>query len=293
MPANHPDCYNRAVVIDFHTHIVPPRVKQRRSDYAHTDAGFAAIFSDPKAKIATTDELIAAMDRDDIDVAVALNYGWRTQSLCVEINDYILESIARFPKRLVGFCTTALDAGDDALKEVERCLRGGAKGVGEIRPDLLSTDRVVETIRPIAEFCAQNNLILLTHTSEPVGHQYAGKGKATPDMIYELITAFPGLRLVCAHWGGGLPFYALMPEVKDALKNVWFDTAASPLLYTPEIYERVADIAGADRILFGSDYPLIPHRRYLKEIGGINLPVDTKEKILWRNAAGLLGIAPR
>ena len=278
------------MVIDFHTHIVPPRVKQHRLDYAHADAGFAAIFSDPKAKIATADDLIAAMERDGIDVAVALNYGWRTQTLCTEINDYILESVARFPKRLVGFCTVALDAGDAGLKEVERCLWGGVKGVGEIRPDLLPADRMVDTIRPIAEFCVQNNLILLSHASEPVGHQYAGKGKATPDLIYSLVTAFPNLKLVCAHWGGGLPFYELMPEVEDALKNVWFDTAASPFLYKPQIYGQVTDLVGEDRILFGSDYPLIPQRRYLREIWGLDLPAQTKEKILWRNAAGLLGI---
>lgn len=278
------------MVIDFHTHIVPPRVKQNRLDYAHADAGFAAIFSDPKAKIATADDLMAAMERDGIDVAVALNYGWRTQTLCVEINDYILESIARFPKRLVGFCTVALDAGDAALKELGRCVGGGVKGVGEIRPDLLPAARAIEAIRPIAEFCVRNDLILLTHTSEPVGHQYAGKGSATPDLIYSLVTAFPDLHLVCAHWGGGLPFYALMPEVKDALKNVYFDTAASPFLYRPEIYRQASGLVGEGKVLFGSDYPLIPQRRYLKEIGAQGLPAGTKERILWRNAAGLLGM---
>ena len=165
--------------------------------------------------------------------------------------------------------------------------------MGEIRPDLLPSERMVETIRPIAEFCVQNNLILLTHASEPVGHQYVGKGKATPDLTYSLVTAFPNLKLVCAHWGGGLPFYALMPEVKDALKNVWFDTAASPFLYKRQIYGQVAGLVGEDRILFGSDYPLIPQRRYLKEIGELDLPAQTKEKILWRNAADVLGIPAR
>ena len=39
------------------------------------------------------------------------------------------------------------------------------------------------------------------------------------------------MTIIAAHWGGGLPFYALMPEVRDALQNVWFDTAAGHLLY--------------------------------------------------------------
>ena len=290
MPHTQPPCYNRAVVIDFHTHIVPPRVKQHRLEYTQADRGFAAVFSDAKAKLATVDELIAAMDKDGVDMAAMLGYSWRTQALCVEVNDGILEAIARFPHRLVGFCTAAPDSGDEALKELERCVRGGAKGVGEIRPDLMPAERAVQSIRPIAEFCVRNNLILLTHTSEPVGHQYAGKGNATPGLIYSLVTAFPDLQMVCAHWGGGLPFYALMPEVKDALKNVYFDTAASPFLYRPEIYRQVSGLVGEGKVLFGSDYPLIPQRRYLKEINAQTLPAGTKERILWRNAAGLLGM---
>jgi hypothetical protein len=278
------------VVIDFHAHIVPPRVKQHRLEYTQSDGGFAGIFSDPKARLATADDLIAAMDKDGIDVSVVLNYGWRTHNLCVEINSYIMESIARFPKRLVGFCTVTPEGGEAALKELERCVRGGVKGVGEIRPDMIPGDRLIDTFRPIAEFCVRNNLILLTHASEPVGHQYAGKGKATPDLIYALVTAFPDLQLVCAHWGGGLPFYALMPEVRDALKNVYFDTAASPFLYRPEIYRQASGLVGEGKILFGSDYPLIRQGRYLKEIGAQSLPAGTKERILWRNAAGLLGM---
>jgi len=281
------------VIIDFHTHIVPPRVKERRSDYSRADAGFAAIYSDPKAKVATADDLVAAMDKDGVDVAVALNYGWRTPALCAEINDYIIESMARFPGRLVGFCTVPFGSPDGGLKELERCLRGGVRGVGEIRPDLLPAGRMIEALRPVAEFCAKNGLILLTHSSEPLGHQYSGKGKATPSLVFSVAAAFPDLKLVCAHWGGGLPFYALMPEVKEALKNVWFDTAASPFLYRPEIYARVAGFVGEEKVLFGSDYPLIAHRRYLKEINGTGLPDETKAKILWSNAAGLLGISAR
>jgi predicted TIM-barrel fold metal-dependent hydrolase len=279
------------VIIDFHTHIVSPRIKQNRANYATTDRGFAAIFSDPKAKLATADDLIASMDKDGIDVSVVLNYGWKTQSLCVEINDYIMDSFARYPRRLIGFCTVVLDAGDSALKELERCVRGGVKGIGEIRPDIMSgSNKVIETIRSLAEFAIEHNLILLTHASEPVGHQYPGKGKATPDLVYALITAFPDLKIVCAHWGGGLPFYALMPEVKQAMTNVYFDTAASPFLYTSGVYHQVAQLVGEDKILFGSDYPLISQRRFLKEIGALDLPENTKGKILAGNAMKLLGI---
>jgi uncharacterized protein len=279
------------MIIDFHTHIVSPKIKHNRDEYARRCRSFASIYSDPKAKLATAEEIITAMDKDGVDISVVLNYGWSTQSLCAEVNDYILESVARYPKRLVGFCSVVPSEDESALKEVERCIKGGARGIGELRlDDHLRKKHSLAILKPIIDTIIQHNLILLTHASEPVGHLYSGKGEATPDLLYTVITAFPDLKLVCAHWGGGLPFYALMPEVKTALKNIYFDTAASPFLYTPQVYGQVAQLVGDDKILFGSDYPLIPPRRFLKEIAALDLPEKTKKKILAGNAKKLLGL---
>ena len=128
-------------------------------------------------------------------------------------------------------------------------------------------------MRPLLEMADRYGLIITAHTSEPVGHSYQGKGHTTPDVtmrFIEIARNYPNVKIVCAHWGGGLPFYALMPEVKDALQNVWFDTAASPFLYSPEIFSIAPDLVGADKILLGSDFPLIRFRRirsHIKESG--------------------------
>jgi predicted TIM-barrel fold metal-dependent hydrolase len=143
---------------------------------------------------------------------------------------------------------------------------------------------------PFVEALIKHKLILLTHASEPVGHDYPGKGSVTPDVLYPFIASFPDLTIVCAHWGGGLPFYALMPEVKKAMANVFFDTAASPLLYTPEIYNQVIKLVGADKILFGSDYPLLAPSRLIKEIKALKLGEEAENLILSANARRLLGI---
>ena len=88
---------------------------------------------------------------------------------------------------------------------------------------------------------------MLCHVSEPVGHPYAGKEGLPLDQLYAFAKSAPGVSIIAAHWGGGLPFYALMPEVRDALDNVCFDTAASHLLYQPQVYRRVIDLVGAGR----------------------------------------------
>ena len=172
-----------------------------------------------------------------------------------------------------------------------RCERSRFGGIGELRPDpeLLSRDGL-ERIAPLIEAIRENNLVVLTHASEPVGHHYPGKGRIVPEVLYPLITRFPDLTLVCAHWGGGLPFYSLMPEVKEALGNVYYDTAASPFLYRPDVYVHVTRLVGADRILFGSDYPLLHPGRLLAEIDSVPLTPEERQQVLAGNAGRLLGL---
>ncbi len=283
--------YNLAVIIDFHTHVVPPKIKKKHNEYVNSDPCFAILYSDKKAKLATADELIDSMDKDGIDISVIVNVGWTTHDLCVETNDYILESIARYPDRLIGFCTVQPNSYEAAIAEIERCVKGGIRGVGEMRPDVQWFNLLDEEIMaPFIEVIRKHNLILLTHTSEPVGHDYPGKGITTPDILYPFITRYPDLTIVCAHWGGGLPFYALMPEVKEAMNNVFFDTAASPFLYSPQVYNHVIQLVGGDKILFGSDYPLLAQSRLVKEIKSLDLPEETENLILSGNAQRLLGI---
>jgi len=279
------------VIIDFHIHIVPRWIRERRQEYLGRDPIFDHLYSNPKAKLATAEEVVASMDEEGIDVSVACNIGWASHELCHETNDYVMEAVARYPTRLVGLGAIQPTAGDAAVEELERCARGGLKGIGELRPDAQGFDLGDEaTMAPIAEAAVRHEMLLLTHASEPVGHEYAGKGEVTPDILYRFICHFPHVRFVCAHWGGGLPFYALMPEVASALQNVYFDTAATPFLYRPEIFRYVADIAGVDKILFGTDYPLMAQSRVIKQLRSLELGEEREDLILGGNARRLLGL---
>jgi uncharacterized protein len=178
-----------------------------------------------------------------------------------------------------------------ALKELERCVNGGLKGIGELRMDVPGLNLAdSEDVTPFINSLIKNSLILLIHASEPVGHSYIGKGRITPDVIYNLIIKYPGLKLVCAHWGGGLPFYALMPEVRRSLQNVYFDSSATSYLYDPLIFKQVFEIIGDEKILFGSDYPLISPMRILDQVENIKLPDRWKTNLLSDNAKRLLNI---
>jgi uncharacterized protein len=106
------------MIIDFHTHIFSPKIKNNRQEYIDRDPLFRLLYSNPKAKLATAEDLIAAMDEQRIDKSVALNINWDDNELCKESNEYILESVAHYPNRLIGFGMVSFDSPEAAIKEI-------------------------------------------------------------------------------------------------------------------------------------------------------------------------------
>jgi len=279
------------VIIDFHTHILPPFLKKERDLYIHKDRTLATLFSNPSARIVTAEELIAKMDSTNIDKSVVLGFGWTNLELGQRLNDYLIESASRYSNRLIPFCSISPTWGDAAIREVERCANMGARGIGELHPDTqgfnLSVDTVLDDIMDIAR---QKDLIILSHTSEPVGRNYPGKGMTKPEVTLRLIERYPDVQIVCAHWGGGLPFYNLMPEVSKSLGHCYFDSAASPFIYNANVFSVTTQLVGSERILFGSDYPLLNPSQIIRQIEAQPLEDREKRAILGGNAIRLLRI---
>ncbi|MBI2916933.1 MAG: amidohydrolase [Chloroflexi bacterium] len=279
------------MIVDFHTHIFPPEVKQHREDFLKQDPFFSVLYSRPKSRLAVAEDLVASMDEAGVDKSVALNIGWAQPELCRRNNDCIMEAQARYPRRIIGFGNLPCGSLENAVEEAERCARGGLRGLGELRPDLLAWDwGNSEKMAPLMDVVWRHRLVLMFHTSEPVGHGYPGKGRATPGTLYPFIAAFPEVTVVLAHWGAGMPFYSLMPEVAEALNHTLFDTAATPFLYRSRVYTAVRNLVGEERILFGSDYPLLSQQRMLREVANSLRSLDGREKVLGGNAARVLGL---
>ena len=285
------DDADSALVIDSHCHILPPSFRDRRAEIAKRDATFAALLSDPNARIASSDDLLAAMDRDGVDQAVVMGMGWTDHQVAVEANEYIIQTVGDNPGRLTGFCSVNPGWGEPAVTEAQRCFDAGLVGIGELHADTQGFDITdVAAMAPVMELARSDRLPVLVHASEPVGHEYPGKGGPTPDKLYRFIQNFPGNVIICAHWGGGLPFYSLMPEVKESLKNVYFDSAATPFLYRPEVFGAVSELAGAGKVLFASDFPLLEMSRPLEQARNAGLAADVEAALLRGNAAKLFGL---
>ncbi|SUZ95273.1 uncharacterized protein METZ01_LOCUS48127 [marine metagenome] len=278
------------MVIDAHCHILPPSFSGRRAEIAQRDATFAALLSDPAATIASAEDLLSSMDRNGVERAMVMGMGWTDPDVAMEANDYIIQAVIDNPSRLTGFCSVNPAWGDPAVTEVIRCSAAGLVGIGELHADTQSFDiGSVSAMAPVMEMARSDRLPVLVHASEPVGHRYPGKGSTTPDKLYRFIQNFPGNVIICAHWGGGLPFYSLMPEVKESLKNVYFDSAASPFLYNPKVFAIMSELVGEGKVLFASDYPLLDISRLLEQARNAGLAPDVETALLSGNVAKLFG----
>ena len=279
------------MIIDFLTHIYPPWLRARREYYLKRDATFGELFASPKAPMATAERLVRRMDEDDVDVSVVMGIGWTDIELAQAANDYLIQAVSKYPNRLVGFAGVNPAWGTEAVQEARRCAEEGLRGIGELHPHTQGYDLGdLDTMTPLMEVAREHDLIVTTHSSEPVGHEYPGKGKTSPDVLLRFIRNFPESTIVCSHWGGGLPFYALMPEVADRLNHTYFDSAATTLLYDARIFETVASVIGPERILMASDYPLVRARKVMGQVESSALSRSEKDLIMGGNARRLLGI---
>ncbi|BBO75283.1 hypothetical protein DSCW_27000 [Desulfosarcina widdelii] len=277
------------MIIDFHVHTFPADIRDHRERFFDDEPEFKLLYESPKSKLVSAEDIVAMMDEQGVDLSVVFGFPWRKPETCRLNNDYVIDAVSRYPDRLRGMCCVD-SLNPDAADEVQRCLDAGLSGVGELAFYGCGIDGECQlSLDPIMAMCRERDVPVLLHTNEEVGHLYPGKTPNTMIQIYETVSRFPDNTIVLAHWGGGIFFYNLLKKaVKETLKNVWYDTAASPFLYESRIYSYARDLVGIDKVLLGTDYPLLKPARYFKEMheGGLNR--EEMDAVCGQNAAGLI-----
>lgn len=278
------------MILDFHTHIFPENVVRDR-DTCLDDRDFNVLYAGKRSRIATAEDLLRALDENGIDAAVTMGFPWADADRLSRHNEYLLESAYGSGGRIIPFCgLKAVDSGTVG-RDVKKARAGGFAGIGEIAfySDGLSGESV-GLLSALFAAAREAALPVCLHVNEPVGHSYAGKYVTDFSALFDAIRTVRGHPVVLAHWGGGMVFYELMPEVREAFEGVYYDTAASPLLYRNDIFPAARTIVGAGKILFASDYPLIGYDRYLDAIESAPFSTEEKRAVLGGNARALLGL---
>ena len=272
-------------VIDAHTHLFDPAQIADREEIAALDPVFAEMYADLAAKMADGPTLLEEMGQAGLDGAVVAGFAFSSAREAARQNEYLLGEATR-GARIIPLATLnpALPSWE---VEARKALDGGARGFGELRPHNQGWDPLGPRAKRLYALASEANAVLLWHVSEEVGHAYPGKeGGISASELWRVAVEFPALRMIGAHLGAALSFFLHMPEVKQALANVWFDTAAFGLLYDDRSVARLVDLAGPERVLFGSDYPLLSPRRQLKRVTAL-LSGDVAQAVCGGNAESL------
>ncbi|MCL2243935.1 MAG: amidohydrolase family protein [Treponema sp.] len=273
--------------IDFHVHVTPPDIIAHWSKYAEKEPYFSLLSRSKCNKFAGAEDVIAALDKRGFERAVIFGFGFRDMGLCRYVNDYVIEKVRQYPQKFTGFISVA-PCGDEAAAEIERCYNAGLAGVGELFPSGQNFD--LEKGDIIFETCKKLRLPLLIHADEPVGHLYPGKTNVSLKQLEKFVCSNQSLKIVLAHWGGGLMFYETISGISKKFNNVYYDTAASPFLYDERIYNAAKALGLCEKILFGSDFPLLDQSRCMEQLEKSCISDEDKKLILGGNAQKLLGI---
>ena len=253
------------IQIDSHVHLYPPEVNQNPAAWAAArgESAWATLCTRQRRNgqavqgFPSVDELLRAMDAAEINRAVLLGWYWQHQASCAEHNRFYAACVRAHPDRLAAFATVQPAAGAAALTEIRWAQEQGFHGLGELSPHAQRVAPGDPHWGAVLALAGQLKLPVNLHVTDPASRDFPGRVLTPLGDFIRWSREFPTTRFILAHWGGGLAFDA----ENRPLRNVWYDSAASPLLYGPEAWSRAAKAVGTERILFGSDYPLVLYPR--------------------------------
>lgn len=265
-----------SMIIDFHTHIFPDRIAR---DAMEKIAGAAHV---DYMALATLGALSEAMDKSGVDKSVVLQ---------VVTKESQHESALRYAKsidsgRIISF-GSVLPGSDSALEYVWKISDEELKGM-KLHPALQRFDLGDEKHYPIFDLARACGLIVLIHMGyDP---SYPEELRSRPEHLVRIMKVFPGLKIVAAHMGG----LRLAREVLGTLAgraDVYMDTAycADPWL-DKGLLKEIIRRHGADKILFGSDYPWHLPSQEIELIRSLDISDEEKNLILGENAVRLLNL---
>lgn len=270
--------------IDCHIHITPPDIIRDYKKIGAKEPYFDLLSNAPHNRFATYEQVVQQLEMHDFDKGIVFGFGFQDMGLCRYVNDYTIEAVQKHPDKLIGFLVVPTSHAD-AEKEILRCYEKGLRGVGELFPEGQKMKLTSLHRTGFGECLKLLKLPLILHANETIGHYYAGKTKTPHEDIETFIQNHPDLTIILAHFGGGLLFYELMKEIKAAHQNVYYDTAAGIYLYDKAIYKVAREIGILDKILFGTDYPLLPIARYYDSLS--DLCEHEKRAVLGDNLVNL------
>lgn len=251
------------MIIDAHVHAYPDLVIADPKAFAekHNEHHWKQLVCPAQKKSlqgwASCQDMVDDHANGIVDHQVLLGWYWESREAADLCNHYYGELITAHPSKFSALMSLPLleDQRVD-LAEVSRLLNMGFKGVGEVHLGVQSVDLQDESWLATLQLLEEINLPINFHITESLGRPHAGRVSTPFEDYLSIARQFPNLPIILSHGGASIPFYLQNTYVRQVMKNVYFDTAAIPLLYDLDVVPRIMEIVGHDRVIFGSDFPL-------------------------------------
>ena len=266
-------------VIDVHVHLTPPEIAADRDRWLDGEGPWTALYRNPKSPMISTGQLLDLMDEEGVDLALIGGFPWSSEDKAKHHNEWLLGEAARHPGRLRPLASFDVLA-PWAARHAEAMLAAGLQGLGELALyDRGFGPRELDILAALGEICRDRPLLL--HVNEPIGPPYPGKAPLELGQVYALVRRLAGVKLILAHFGGGLPFLAAQKkEVRESLAHVRFDTSAMPFLYDPAALPMALMVLGPEHFVLGTDCPLLKPSRYRRYFEAAGLGPRETEMIM-------------
>lgn len=281
------------VAIDIHVH---PQTEEFLAAMGPRAAQMAAYFGQ-RTREPVSFAALADQYRERRMQAVLLNTTDETTSGRPGVpNDVIARAVREHPDVFIGFAAIEPQLGEVARAEIKRCAEElGLKGLGELNPGRQGFYPNEERFYPLWEEASRQGLAVLFHggmmgagAGMPGGMGYKLKyGRPIP-YLDDIAADFPDLRIIGAHpaW----PWQEEALAIARHKSNFYIDLSGWAPRYFPEQLVQYAGSILQDRVLFGSDWPVLEVERWLTEFERLNIKPEVRPKIMLHNARALLGL---
>ena len=265
---------NKYYVIDSHCHIYPEKIAERA--VKGTDDFYSAA-SQCKG---TVDDLIKRGNMAGIDRFVVQSVA-TTPKQVTSINEFIAASVREAPDRLIGLGTLHPES-DDLAADIRHILDLGFKGV-KLHPDIQQFKIDDYRCLKIYELCEREGLPILMHTGD---YRY---DFSNPNRLLPILKIYTSLTVIGAHLGG----WSVWDEAARTLcdvPNLWVDCSSCFGFISRERVEELIKCYGADKVLFGTDYPMWTPDKEIETFLKMDLSERDRKKIFSENAIKLFDI---
>ncbi|MFZ0852179.1 MAG: amidohydrolase family protein [Hyphomicrobiaceae bacterium] len=328
----------KSVTIDLHSHVGVPRASEFVRPHLSADASPLVRFANAETRAlnqkqeadiiarASLEQRLADLDAMGLDMQVikppppqcyyALPIDIAVAAAQI-VNDGIAEFVARQPDRFRGFGTVPMPDGNEAAKELERCVsKLGFKGV-QVLTNVNGQELSDQAFAPFWQKAEELGVLVVIH---PNGFSDAGRlsrfyfnnvignpletSIALHYLIFDgVLERHPNLKILAVHGGGYLASYAgridhawgarsdshgnLPQPPTTYLKRLYFDS----IVFTPHQLQELVRLYGAEHIVMGTDYPFdMADYDPVAHVAACGFDAATMSAICGGNAKTLLGL---